>query len=143
MKIHRFLSPALGAILIATAPVLRAGDETRPEGAPSGERRERLQQGADRMAEELGLSDEQKAKMKEIGEQERAALEALKADTSLAKEVRRAKAQEIREKYRAQRHAVLTPEQQAKAEKMREKRGKMRDRLEKRQDRHGKAREGF
>lgn len=118
MKSSRSLLLALSALLIATAPGLQAANETRPEGPPPGERRERM---GDRFAEELGLNDDQKAKMKAIGEQERAEMQALRADAALAKEDLKAKGKAIHEKYKAQRDALLTPEQLAKAEKFREK----------------------
>lgn len=129
MKNHRFALPVFTAILLVAAPLVRAGDEPRP---PMGER---MQKGGERLAEELGLTDEQKAKMKEIGEQERSELEVLRADTALSNEDRHARMKEIREKYRGQRDAILTPEQLAKAEKMRGKMEKRRDRMEKRRDR--------
>jgi len=103
------------AALLAALPTLSLADETAPSG-----RREKMQAGADRMAEELGLSDDQRAKLKPLFEQERAELEVLRADTSLTKEERRAKAGVIHRKYREQREAILTPEQRAKADKMRE-----------------------
>jgi len=103
------------AALLAAGPTLGLADESAPS-----DRREKMQQGADRMADELGLTSEQRAKMKLLFQQERAELEALRADTSLAKEDRRAKAGEIHRKYKDLRDAILTPEQKAKADKMRE-----------------------
>ncbi len=135
MKSLRILLPALGALLFATSPILRAADD-RPDGPPPGERRERM---AERMAEKLGLSEDQKARMKAIGDQERAEIEALHNDTSLSKDDRRAKGKAIHEKYKAQRDAVLTPEQRAKADKMREHMKERRERREdRREDRAGK-----
>jgi len=107
--------------VLAALPTLRAGEETPPP-----ERREKLREGGERMADELGLTDEQRAKMKPLFAQERAEIDAVRADTSLAKEARRAKAGEIHRKYREQRDAILTPEQKAKADKMRENFGKHR-----------------
>lgn len=127
------LALALGSLFLS----LTAGNAGEP-AAPGGERRERLQQGADRMADELGLNETQRARIKELAQQEKAELDALRDNTAVAKEDRRAKAMEIREKYRAQRHAVLTPEQQAKAEKMRGKFEKHRDRMERREERREK-----
>lgn len=118
MKNSRSLLLALSAMLLASLPALRAADQGRPDGPPPGERRERM---GDRMAEALGLNDDQKAKMKAIGDQERAEMQALRDDASLAKEDRRAKAQAIHEKYKTQRDALLTPEQKAKADQFREK----------------------
>jgi len=114
------------AALLAAVPSLVRADTPPPEA-----RRERMQEGAQRMADELGLTEDQRAKWKSYADQERAELEALKADTSAAKETRRAKAGEIRQKYRELRQAVLTSEQRAKADQMR-------DRMEKRRTDHGK-----
>ena len=133
MKNHRFSLSLFTAIILIATPLLRAADEIRPDGPrPMGEHRERM---GERLADELGLTDDQKARMKAIGDQERSEREALKADTTLSKEDRHAKMKEIHEKYRSQRDAVLTPEQLAKAEKMRGKFEKRRDRMEKRRDR--------
>ncbi len=125
MKNSRSLLLALSALLLSSLPALRAADQARPDGPPPGERRERM---GDRMGEALGLNDDQKAKMKAIGDQERSEMQALRADTSVSKEDRRAKAQAIHEKYKAQRDALLTPEQKAKADQFREK---GRERMEK------------
>lgn len=90
------------------------------------------------MAEALGLSDDQKAKMKEIFQQEKAELDALRASAAGTKEENRAKGKAIRDKYREQRHAILTPEQRTKADQMHEKRAGM---MEKRQERMEKRKE--
>jgi len=128
------LALALGSLFI-TLPAATAGDEA----APGGERRERLQQGADRMAEELGLNETQKAQIKELAQKERAELETLRASGGQDKQAKRAQAEAIREKYREQRHAILTPEQRAKADKMKHKFEKRRDRMERREERREKA----
>lgn len=135
MKTHRSLLFVLGATLLAGAPGLRAGDAPRPDGPPPFARGERM---GGRMAERLGLSDDQKAKMKQIGEQERAELEKLRADASLDQAARRAQWQAIHEKYRAQRDAILTPEQKAKSDAMRAKMADRRERMEKRMERREK-----
>lgn len=136
MKNSRSLLVALSAMLLASVPVVQAANETRPEGPPPGERRERMEKGGERLAEALGLNEDQKLKMKAIGEQERAEMQALRDDTALSKEDRRAKAQSIHQKYKAQRDAILTPEQKVKAEQFREK---GRERMEKRQERREKS----
>ncbi len=127
------LAIALGSLFI-TLPAGMAGDGA----APGGERRERLHQGAERLADELGLNEDQKARLKELAQQERAELEAVRSAT-VDKDAKRAQAQAIREKYRTQRHAILTPEQRAKADKMKDKFEKRRDRMERREDRREKA----
>ena len=111
------------AALLAALPTLGlAADESAPAS-----RREKMQEGADRLADELGLTADQRAKMKPLFEQERAEIDALRADTSIAREDRRAKAGAIHKKYRELRDALLTPEQKAKADKMRADMGKHRD----------------
>ena len=115
---------ALAAVLAAVPTFVRA-DEPAPE-----DRRERMKEGGRRMADELGMSADQREKWKSYAEQERAELDALKADTAVAKEARRAKAGEIHKKYRDLRQAVLTPEQRVKADQMRE-------RMEKHRAEHG------
>lgn len=72
------------------------------------------------LAAELGLTPEQQASLDSIRSQEKAALEALKADTALAPEEKREKMRTLRESFSGQRRQVLTAEQQAK---LKEKRG--------------------
>jgi periplasmic protein CpxP/Spy len=136
MKTSRhLLILALGATL-AALPALRAADGTPPPAGERGDRRERGPEMGDRMADELGLSADQKAKFKELAQKEKAEVEALRADTSVAKEDRRAKMQAIHKSYQDQRQALMTPDQRAKADKMRDG---MEKRREKREDRKEKA----
>jgi len=93
----------------------------------------------DRMAEELGLTADQKARMKELNQQEKAELDALRGDTATAKEDKRARFEAIRKSYMDKRQAIMTPEQREKARQMREN---MRDKMEKRRDEHHKERPG-
>ncbi len=125
----KYLVLALGAALL-TLPALRAEETTggTPAGGPGDGRREmRREKMGDHMAEELGLSAEQKAQFKEINQQEKAELEALHKDTAMAKEDRHAKAEAIRKSYMEKRQALMTPEQREKAGKMREKMEKRRE----------------
>jgi Spy/CpxP family protein refolding chaperone len=129
---------SLAGLLCLAVPFLRAADEPAapaPGEPPKHERREHGPGGPggpgammDRAAKELDLTADQQAKWKEIGQQERAALEPLRADTSLSKDDKRAKAMEINKGFADQRRALLTPEQQVKFDdlraKMRERGGK-------------------
>lgn len=119
----KFLLLVLGAGL-CLAPVLRAQDASPSDDAAarSGsheKKREHLQKRGAHLAEVLGLSADQKARMKELNQQEKAAREAVRADASLDKEQKRAKAHEIHLSFIAQRDALLTPEQKAKADQLR------------------------
>lgn len=116
-KLPRLLLPVLCAGLLLPG-ALSAAEKDQPSRPPKGEMREKM---GDRMADKLGLTDDQKSRMKEINAQERAEMEALRSAGQAEQADRRAKAQAIHEKYRAQRDAILTPEQRAKAESMREK----------------------
>lgn len=74
-----------------------------------------------RMAQELGLTADQQAKIKAIREQERTQGEAIRADQSLSREQKMEKRKALREATVQQIDAVLTPEQRPKAQAMREK----------------------
>lgn len=128
-SLKRLLS--LTGLLLLAVPFLQAADEPAPVDQPQRERRERGPGGPgammERAAQELGLTAEQEAKWKEIARQERAALQTLRADTSLSQEDRRAKAMEANKGFAAQRRAVLNAEQQQKFDDMR---AKMRERGE-------------
>jgi Spy/CpxP family protein refolding chaperone len=88
---------------------------------------------------DLGLSDEQKEQVKQIHASQREQLEAIRQDTSLSREEKRAKAQEIRKNTRSQMEALLTPEQR---EKLRKHRQELRHRRGKRHGGRGPADEG-
>ncbi len=81
----------------------------------------------ERMADELGLTAEQKAKMKELNQAERTELKALRESVAPAMKENRAKAEAIHKAYMEKRQALMTPEQ-------REKAGKMRGKMEKRRE---------
>ncbi len=114
----KILLLSLGAAL-ALAPTIRAQDQ-KPD-APSPERREKMRDRAEQMATELGLSDDQKAKFKDLFKQERDQMKAVHDDTTLSQDQKRDKGQEIRKNFEAQRRALMTPEQQKKADDMRAK----------------------
>ncbi len=125
------------ALALAAMPTLRAADtpadkpEQKREHGPGGPGR-----AGDMMehaAKELSLTADQQAKWKAINQQEKTALKALREDTSVAKEDKRAKAQEINKGFAAQRRAVLTPDQAKKFdEKREERREKMKEHREER-----------
>jgi periplasmic protein CpxP/Spy len=116
----------LAGLLLLAIPSIRAADEPAappPADAPKHERHGPGGPGAmmDRAAKELGLTADQQAKWKEIGQAERAAGKPIMDDTSLSKEDRRAKMKELNKTYADQRRAVLTPDQQTKFDEMRAK----------------------
>jgi len=126
MKYSLRLLLSLAGLTVLAASTLRA-DEPATTPADKPEHRRERGPGAmmDRAAKELGLTADQEAKWKEIGEQEKAAMETLRADASLSKEDRRAKAMETNKTFGDQRRAVLNADQQKKFDDMR---AKMRER---------------
>ena len=71
------------------------------------------------MSEKLGLTDDQKEKLKAIFEKNMPKMKELRGDTALSQEDKRAKMQEIRQSEAEEIRALLTPEQQAKMKEMR------------------------
>lgn len=126
MKMHKvsLLAALAAGALIAFTPTLRAEDKPnrperpeRPGGGPGGpggpgQRGDMLK----KMAEELGLSDEQKTKLQEAFKSQREAMK------DLSPEERREKMKESREAMNAKVKEILTPEQYAKWERIRDER---------------------
>ncbi len=73
----------------------------------------------DRMAEDLKLTDEQKAKMKTFREEQRKQAEEIRNGTNFTPEQKREKAKAMREDADKKMKEILTPEQYAKWEKAR------------------------
>jgi protein CpxP len=92
----------------ATAPRRGGGANATPEAR------------VDRMAKELSLNDDQKAKLKPIFEDETTKMKALRDDTTVAREDRRTKAQDIRKETDAKVKGVLTADQFSKWQEQRQ-----------------------
>ena len=122
----KFTKPLIIAALAASglfagSLALPAQDATNapPAGAPpGGGRGMRGGPNVDRIATELNLTDDQKAKVKPILDAERQKMSDLRADTSLSREDRMAKMRTIREDTAKQMKDVLTPEQFDKYQQM-------------------------
>jgi len=72
------------------------------------------------LTEKLNLTDDQQAKLKPIFEDQMQQMKAVREDSSLSQEQKRAKMKSIHESLHDQISAVLTPEQQAKFKQMRQ-----------------------
>lgn len=70
------------------------------------------------LSEKLNLTDDQKAKLKPILQDQMRQMKAVHEDSSLSEEQKQAKAKSIHESFHDQINAVLTPEQQAKFKQM-------------------------
>lgn len=130
MKNSLKLILSLAGVALLAAPVLRADEPVappadqpaRPEGRQG--RREEMRERFQRMTKDLNLTADQQAQAEGIFKQTGDAIKALHADLSLTEDQKRAKMQELRKNTRDQLHALLTPEQQAKAKELREKHGR-------------------
>lgn len=90
----------------------------------------------DRMAQNLGLSETQKAQVKGICERYAGELRQLWRDERAARAARRARAQELHSRMQAEIERVLTPEQRQKLQQMRADRYRNEWRLGVRPDRY-------
>jgi periplasmic protein CpxP/Spy len=72
------------------------------------------------LSEKLNLTDDQKAKVKPILQDQMQQMKAVHEDSSLSQEQKQAKMKSIHESSHDQINAVLTPEQQAKFKQMRQ-----------------------
>jgi periplasmic protein CpxP/Spy len=96
-----------------------------PKGERQGQGRGRMmqtpQERVDRLATELNLTDDQKAKVKKIFEAEADKMKTLREDQSIPQEEKRPKMMEIRKASSDQLKALLDKEQQKKYEEMQAK----------------------
>jgi len=92
---------------------------------------------AERLADELQLTPEQRAQWKESVQREAAEMKPLRENASLSKEERRAQAVGIHKRYRDERAALLTPEQRTKFDQFTEKMERRRERFAERREKSG------
>ena len=112
MKRTLFLFPlAAAAVFTSSFAALAKGENPKAAHAPG----ERLKM----MSEKLGLTDEQKEKLKAIFAKNMPKMKEIRADAALSQEDQRAKMMEIRKAEMAEIRALLTPEQQEKMKEMR------------------------
>jgi len=121
MKLNKTLMIAalVAGTMFAADIAVRAQDSTntppagaRPPGGP------RAGMNFETIASQLGLTDEQKTKVKPILEEMRQKMADLRKDTTLEAADRRAKMKEIRDDISAKLKEILTPEQYEKWLKM-------------------------
>jgi len=72
------------------------------------------------LSEKLNLTDDQKAKLKPVLQDQLQQMKAVREDSSLSEEQKRAKMKSVHESLHDQINAVLTPDQQAKFKQMRQ-----------------------
>ena len=89
-----------------------------PPGGPGGRGGMNPERRLAMMKDQLGLSDDQTAKVKAIMDESRGKMEGVRADTSLAPEDRRAKMGAINQDETSRIRALLTADQQTKYDAM-------------------------
>jgi Spy/CpxP family protein refolding chaperone len=111
------LAGMLSLPLLARAAEKSAAAQPAPDERGAAIR-ERMQE----VAKELGLTDTQKEQLKPILQAEFAKMKALREDQSLSRPEKLKKLQAIREELLPQLKEILTPEQLAKWQKLRQER---------------------
>jgi len=113
-------------ILILLAAGLTFAQPSQESQAPTPNKHAGMQRGesADQhlqmLSEKLNLTDDQKAKLRPILQDQMQQMKAVREDSSLSEEQKRAKMKPIHESLHDQINGVLTPEQQAKFKQMRQ-----------------------
>jgi periplasmic protein CpxP/Spy len=122
MKSNRFLPFILsGAMMLPIAALAQTGaaaDNSANAATTQAPDKER----GEKFAEKLNLTPEQKADLKSIRENEKQHAQAIKNDSSLTPDQKKAKFKELRKSSHEQMMAKLTPDQQAKFKEMRKER---------------------
>lgn len=100
----------------------RAQDTGAQSSAPAQSEMHHGQRGSrlESLSKELNLTDEQKAKVKPILEDEGKQMKAVREDSSLSQEQKHDKAKQIHETTHSQINDLLTPEQQQKFAQLKE-----------------------
>ncbi len=105
----------IGSLLLGLAVTLTTRPALAQEHPATAESR------LEEMSKQLNLTDDQKAKLKPVLQDEAQQLQAVHNDTSLSHDQKMAKVKEIREAHKPQINNVLTPDQQKKWEEMKKK----------------------
>ncbi|MBN8246038.1 MAG: hypothetical protein J0L84_01195 [Verrucomicrobia bacterium] len=120
------LTPAAGraedAKPKADAPPASSDAAPRRERRATSERLDAARNRRDAMMAELGLTDEQRDKLRAAQKDQAEKLRAVREDSSLSREQKAAKAREMRDSLVATTKTILTPEQFEKWQKNRETR---------------------
>lgn len=126
---YRPLFPIAGFVALA-ATVLRAEEPSTLPATPPTEQREHhgraggMRDNIKRMTKELNLTADQQTQIEAISQQTREAMKALRNDSSLSEDQRKAKGRDLMKSSEDQIRDLLTPEQKAKAQELRQKHGR-------------------
>jgi periplasmic protein CpxP/Spy len=137
MKFNRFLPIIFsGAMMLPIAALAQTAGAAADSSANAASSQAPDKERGEKFAEKLNRTPEQKADLKSIRENEKQQAQAIKNDSSLTSDQKKAKFKELRKSSHEQMMAKLTTDQQAKFKEMRkEHRGH-------RHGRKGEAKEG-
>jgi periplasmic protein CpxP/Spy len=113
MKIERILGGlvSLGLVAALAVPVALANSQATPAPQAAGKEMG-MHGGLQAAVESLNLTDDQKAKVKDIFADAKTKRQAVSSDASLSDEQKKAKMKELHSATMAKLNEVLTPEQQ-------------------------------
>ena len=113
MKIERILGGlvSLGMVAALAAPMALANSQAAPAPQTAGKQMG-MHGGLQAAVESLNLTDDQKAKVKDIFAEARAKHQAVSSDTTLSDDQKKAKVKELHTATMTKLNEVLTPEQQ-------------------------------
>jgi periplasmic protein CpxP/Spy len=114
----------IGSLLFGLAVTLTARPALAQEHHATAESR------LEEMSKQLNLTDDQKAKLKPILQDEAQQMQAVHNDASLSQDQKKAKAKEIHEAFKPQINNVLTPDQRKQWEEMKKKSKEQREKSE-------------
>ena len=123
------------ALIIGQAPL--AGQD---QGQRQRRRSPQAGRQTQRLADELGLTEEQREQLRQIGRAQSEAVRAIRQDDSLSNEEKRAKVRELNQARQDKNRGILTPNQQEKFDELRQRR---RDRVGERRPRHQERGQGL
>ena len=108
--------------MLSLQPMARAAETSAAAQPAQDERGAAIRERMQAVAKELGLTDEQKQQLKPILQAEAEKLKALRDDQSLTRPEKLEKLKILREELLPQLKEILTPEQLAKWQKLRQER---------------------
>ena len=114
MKIEKILGGfvSLGLVAALAVPVVLAKTQATPPPQAAAQEKGMHGGGIQAAVESLSLTDEQKAKVKDIFADAKTKGQAVSSDTTLSDEQKKAKMKELHGSIMAKLNEVLTPEQQ-------------------------------
>ena len=114
MKIEKMLGGlvSLGLAAALAVPVARANSQAANAPQTAGKEMAMHGGGLEAAVQSLNLTDDQKAKVKDIFADAKTKKQAVSSDTSLSEEQKKAKMKELHSGIMAKLNEVLTPEQQ-------------------------------